>query len=480
MNLAAAIQQQLLQTLIAALAPVPTLVAGDVIEGRITKLAPDGQATLQTAQGTVNVTLAQGAIQSAAQGNQSIPPLQLGQILKLEIAGTAEAGALTARIIQARNTSKASGAASGTSQTNIAQAGNTITPPAPTPVRITAALITAPALQTQDSLAPLFANLSAVASAGVQAYLPTAVINAATRLLGFRLPTDVPPTADDLRKSVARSGLFREARLIPDSIASTLPADLKSALVALRDALGAALSSAGADGNAHASSETPEQSGYPDIALPEGKTAEVNLRSSRGADGAASQDIAPPRRNGQPVPQGATQATLDVKTATPEAVLRVLSNQTEAALDRQSLLQVASLPPNAADIRHEGGAVQRWFTEIPMQLDTRTPILPLEIERDRRTQRGQAGDQPTWKVRFALDGEPLGVLHALVMMQGRRLGVTFWAERETTRAALRHSGPDLSAALEGPYFTEASVEIQAGQPFVSTPETSGQFVDTRT
>ncbi len=476
MNLANVIQQQLLQSLIASLATQPDLTTGSIIAGRVTKLGADGDATLQTLQGQISLKIAQ----AGAEGEKPLPALQLGQVLKLEISGKNETGALTAKLLGTEPRPPVSGAATATPRV-AAELSQVIGQPA-APDRITAARITAASLRTQDSLAPLFANLSAIANSGVQAYLPTAVINASARVLGFRLPADTPPTAADLRRSVSQSGLFREARLRADGYTAATSPDLKSALLALRDALASALTGSGINvtnvaslANA-ATDEIIEQGDL--VAV--GKAPEPGLRTPKTVDGSSTADLAPPRRNGQPVPQSAALATLDVKTATPETVLRVLTSQTDAALDRQSLLQVASLAPNATDIRQEGGAVQRWFAEIPMQMETRTPILPLEIERDRRGQSGQAGDQPAWRVRFALDGEPLGILHALVMMQGRRLGVTFWAERETTRAALRQAGPDLSAALEGPYFNEASIDVQAGQPFVAAPEISGQFVDTRT
>jgi hypothetical protein len=477
MTLATVIQQQLLQTLIAALGSGqsldagPSLKAGDIIEGKITGLNAKGEAELQTSKGTINVILPQNT--TSAQK----PALQLGQILKLEIAAPDQNGQITARIQSAGAQSGAKSATTAAtvpvvvlaSGTGLVENGRAVQAQAAAP-RITAALITAPALQTQAGLAPLFANLSALAKSSTLAYLPTPVINAAAQVLSFRLPVDVPLTASGLKQAIATSGLFREAQ----AAAPGQPVDLKSALISLRLAIANALQSSALQSGLQTASEADKASLD---TLPKAPADHAPRIASPGLETAQP---AAPRRDSIPAAQGPAIATLDPEKATPEMILRTLSQQTEAALDRQTLLQVASLPPGIADIRHDGGAIQRWFSEIPLQLETRTPVLPLEIERDLRKRPGPDGDQPIWRVRFALDGEPMGILHALVMMQGRRLGITFWAERETTRAALRHASQDLSAALEGPLFSEAVVEVQAGAPSQPQNTGSGQFVDTRT
>jgi hypothetical protein len=100
----------------------------------------------------------------------------------------------------------------------------------------------------QDGLAPLFADAAEVAEA---AALPKPVRQAIAQLLAFRTPAAAPITGDTIRQAMSRSGLFLEARLAAASPgknptlanAPTLagaqlpPADLKAALLALRQVL---------------------------------------------------------------------------------------------------------------------------------------------------------------------------------------------------------------------------------------------------
>jgi hypothetical protein len=118
----------------------------------------------------------------------------------------------------------------------------------------------------------------------------------------------------------------------------------------------------------------------------------------------------------------------------------------------------------------------RWLTELPLAFHNGAAMLPLQIEKEppRRDTNGVAG--PLWRVRFALDVEPMGPLQGVVTLQGRSVGITLWAEREETSRLLRGASPGLEAALIDAQFEHGTIDIHTGQPRVAQP-TAGQFLD---
>jgi hypothetical protein len=189
--------------------------------------------------------------------------------------------------------------------------------------------------------------------------------------------------------------------------------------------------------------------------------------------------LPPPRAQGALQPQGAVAATLEAQDASATQIIRTLSAQVDGALDRQTLLQVASLPPTIAEMRQEGGQVQRWLVELPVAAQGQTQVMPLEIEEDRREASGGDPEQRIWRVKFALDDATLGPIHGAVTLVNRRVAVTFWAEREVTRAALRAGRDMLNATLTATRFAEAEIEVLAGAPPKPRPENAGSFLDQR-
>jgi hypothetical protein len=303
--------------------------------------------------------------------------------------------------------------------------------------------------------------LSAAASDPIQslqaAAIPRPVLAAAEAVLGFRMPAADGVAPETLRQAVGRSGLFHEAQL-----ARGLPllaaGDLKSALLALRAAL---------QGEASAAS--------PDGARPNEKPD-----SGAGARPADTSTLplqpraAPPQREGLLTAQPASPASVDLAAEPASAVMGKLAAQTEAALDRLSLAQFASLPsPQDAGA---GAPLNRWFAEIPLMPGTGSAVLPLEIEEDRGGQTHDGPQARTWRVRFALDLPPMGLIHALITMQARSVAVMVWAERESTSKLVRDFAPDLQAALADGGFDRAEIDVAMGRP-VARPASAGHYLD---
>ncbi|MGW9330764.1 flagellar hook-length control protein FliK [Bosea sp. NPDC055594] len=333
---------------------------------------------------------------------------------------------------------------------------------APASPRMIAGPLLGAAIARQDSLAPLFANLGALAQGSVALVLPKPLLALVDQILAQRLPVEGKPlTAEALRNAVARSGVFLEARQAIGE--ARLPqADLKAGLQALRDLLRPAI-------QALPARELRSAEGEPAPARPSAQTG-----PSAAALPAADSRPAMPRA-GLLTPQPAQEPSLTA-AARPAAIAQTLFEQTESGLDRITLAQYASLPPETG--RSEPQAPQRWLVELPLALHDGTALLPLEIERDPPQPGAATPEAPIWRVRFGLDAEPLGALQGLVTLQGRAISVSFWAEREETSRLLRQAGPDLEASLVQARFDSAALEVHTGQPRPGKA-VAGQFLDRR-
>lgn len=315
-----------------------------------------------------------------------------------------------------------------------------ITPPAAPSIEIDPGQVQAQILaQTaqqaagrQGGLAPLMADL---AQAARNPNLPSPVRSAAAQLLAQATPSDARVGGGDIAKALTSSGLFLEARLAANPQVSPMGQDMKAGLLVLRQALAAWLAGA---------PRAPE-------ARHLGRTPPPPYRGS----GARAQPSATP--------------SLPTDAA-PSAVGQRLLAESEQALARQELLQIASLPPGENEAEAQ---VTRWMFEMPFTTPQGAAVAQFEIARDGRGRAGEA--QPVWRAAFSLDIEPLGPIHARVSLAGRHATVTLWAERESSLERLSEGRDLLQAALSRAQF-EAEVAIHAGAPRVVAPE-SGALVD---
>lgn len=501
-QLAALIKSQNLATLLATMTGNGGLAAGKTVEAKLVALDDDGNATALVNGVKVALVLAGPEARQAA--------LQPGASLTLKLTAPAEPGAplqatlLGIRPAQAGNpnapapagqptagtmpaapqpaqTATSASIAAATAQSSTApaalQVGRTPTTSAapvasqtaPASPRTVAGPLLGAALGRQDSLAPLFANLGSLAQGSVALTLPKPLMALVDQILAQRLPAAEtrPVTAEALKAAVARSGVFLEARQAAGE-APTPQTDLKAALQSLRDLLKPAVEGAPPARlplPGEAANEAAPQPGRP---LPR-STPEQDAASTP-----AKARPAPPR-DGLLTPQPAAEPSLN-SAARPATIAQALFGQAEAALDRIALAQYASLPQEAARLDQQPPA--RWLTEIPLALPNGTAVLPLEIERDPPQSGSATPDAPLWRVRFALDVEPLGALQGVVTLQGRAIGVSFWAEREDTSRLLRQATPDLETSLLRSRFDSAEFEVFTGHP-QKAKAAAGQFLDRR-
>ena len=199
-------------------------------------------------------------------------------------------------------------------------------------------------------------------------------------------------------------------------------------------------------------------------------------RAPHGTDVTVHTSTPPPFRGAQPTAQPVAMPSI-----TPDAPLATTAHQllgdTDAAIARQTLLQVASLPDRADSpgARIETSA-PRWNFEIPFVTPQGTAMAQFEISRDGAGEEMEAAKR-VWRARFSLDVEPAGPVHALVSLTGEATSVRMWAERPATADQLRAGAAQLSHALIKAELVPGDIVIRDGTPPQSQPAPAGHFLD---
>jgi len=416
---------------------------------------------------------------------------------------------------------------------NVAAASDPLTPLE----RIAVSVATESAATTQQSLAPLFANLNAAASANG---LPPALQQVIANVLAQQTSLDPDLGGGDIQNAFQKSGLFLEASLASGTAPSGSTPDLKAALIVLRQTLATAAggveSTAAAGAPASAAkptigspslvpSQTAEAIGQEIVlqarpllsnlaagdpgklliaqallgAGPRAVTAGAALNLLQEAvqqtpgtsgnpaaiitspDGRSVQGTAltntppPPFRGALPSAQPVADPTI-APNAPLSTTVHHLLDDTDAALARQTLLQVASLPdrPDPTGNRIDP-SVPRWNFEIPFATPQGTAMAQFEISRDGGGNEVEAAKR-TWQARFSLNVEPAGPVHVLVSLSGDRTSVRMWAERSQTAAQLRAGAGELSQALSQAELSPGDIVIREGAPPQPAPAKAGHFL----
>jgi hypothetical protein len=481
-------------------------------------------------------------------------PLQAGQNLQLAVSQT-DSGVIRLAVVGQGSGTASADAASLAFDAPIGATASPAPVAAPsndplTPQqRIAVSVASGHAAAQQQSLAPLFADLNAIATSD---NLPPALREAVAQVLSQQTGLDENLSGTDLQQALQRSGLFLEASLAAGSAPAGGMPDLKAALIVLRQALATvigtsegpapALPAAVPGVSALVAQPTPSTSsptlapslltdvGAPDVALPSvqpvlieqaaaGPPARLllaemlsngpqtvasatalsmlqealpEIRRAAGNASAAHVNVPQPGRGDEPVirlntppppfrgalPSAQPVVSSSISPDTPLATIaQRLLEDTDAAIARQTLLQVASLPDrvDTAGTRPDLTA-PRWNFEIPFATPQGTAMAQFEISRDGGGKDAEAAKQ-VWRARFSLDVEPAGPVHALITLSGERTSVRMWAERPATAAQLRAGAGELSQALAAAELQPGDIVIRDGTPPQPTPAKAGHFLD---
>ena len=460
-----------------------------------------------------------------------------GQNLQLAVS-QAQDGVVRLQVVGQGNAA-ATGDAS--SLTPVAPAANVATPNDPlTPLeRIAVSVASENAAAEQQSLAPLFANLGAAASSSnlppaLQQAISEVLAQQTTldaNLSGGDIQSAFQKSGLFLEASLA-SGSIPPSGNAPD---------LKAALIVLRQTLASAVESPSAIAPAAAGSSTsaikpsvaspslaplqPAADGH-ELAAPQARLADaaagdpaklllaqtllsagprsvtsgaalnllqealqgvpqapgnpaaiITSPEGRSVQGTALTNTPPPPFRGA-LPSAQPVASPSIASGAPLATtVHHLLDDTDAALARQTLLQVASLPDRVdASGNRIDPSIPRWNFEIPFATAQGTAMAQFEISRDGGGEAVEAAKR-TWQARFSLNIEPAGPVHALISLSGDRTSVRMWAERPHTAAQLRAGAGELSQALSQAELMPGDIVIREGTPPQPAPAKAGHFLD---
>lgn len=457
--------------------------------------------------------------------------LQPGTSVKLAVSQNGD-GVRLAVVPQEQTVAGRTGATGGSAtvsstalvdQPKTIQAGAQNLPNAAESAAIARAVLTA--APKQAGLSPLFANLPVIVASD---HVPQLVQNAAAQLLTARPQLDTALTADELRQAFQKSGLLFESSLAR-GVAPTGTPDLKAALVVFRQVLSNWLGQA-----ATPTAAAPQPSPQPMPAetarvaappLAPGDPAIVDLAETivrqnaagltrdlgpllrdtsaqvlnelvnrtaasrsqqavamtpNGAGEARAGEPAPPFRGAAPSAQPIAHPSIEADTA-PASMGRQLLDQTDGALARQTLLQVASLPDRPEFAGANQNTQPRWSFEIPFATPQGTAVAQFEISRDGGKESEEASSSSrVWRARFTLDVEPTGPVHALVSLIGEKTAVRMWAERPETAAQLRANADALGQALRQAELEPGDILVGEGVPPRPAALRAGHFLDRAT
>ena len=171
----------------------------------------------------------------------------------------------------------------------------------------------------------------------------------------------------------------------------------------------------------------------------------------------------PPYRDAPNLPEAPAAASLPSNASPREQAIHLLS-QTDAAIARQTLLRIVSLPgdPNGnSSTHHSNDTTTRVMFEIPIATAQGTGIAPMTIARDRDNANAPEGLK-SWLVRFSIDLPEIGPVHARIALTGERATVTLNAERTDSAELLAAGLPLLDAGLRGAELEPGELRCRAG------------------
>ena len=185
----------------------------------------------------------------------------------------------------------------------------------------------------------------------------------------------------------------------------------------------------------------------------------------------------PPFRGAAPSAQPIAEPTL-ATNAPPLATVRQLLDDTDGAIARQTLLQVASLPDRVEVPGAKLDVVTpRWSFEIPFATPQGTAVAQFEVARDGGGNGEEGSASKVWRARFSLDVEPAGPVHAIISLVGETTSVRMWAERPVTAAQLRANTTQLAQALRSAELEPGNIVIGEGEPPQAATAPAGHFVN---
>jgi len=417
---------------------------------------PDLKAALIVLRQALTSALPDGTATSGAATTTSAPATATTpQAAASQAAATTEA------------TTSSGASASGAAPQGPAISGSVPTPAAANTAQPAAVLTAAVLAETSELLAQAGASPTTTAEAAPPEILSALLTTPPTAAAASTASSSAPAIAQQILELAAGSATLAPAASSAD--AAVRAAASSAALNLLQEVLQASPVVAGSVSN------MALQSSQLLSLLP----VVTGTRTAPSVDDAdfARTNIPPPPINGAlPSAQPVAPATLAAHVPV-EAAMQHLLDDTDGAIARQTLLQIASLPgqvdPSASRI---DASAPRWNFEIPFLTPQGTAMAQFEISRD-GAGRESTSAKATWRARFSLNVEPAGPVHALVSLNGDRTSVKMWAERPSTATQLRAGVSQLTQALSRAELTPGDIVIRDGAPQQPAAAPAGHFLD---
>jgi hypothetical protein len=303
----------------------------------------------------------------------------------------------------------------------------------PTPLQTALREAVTAAAAKQGSAAPLYATLAAVA-ARPDAPLPAPVQQIASLLLAARIDAERPVTPEALRQAFTAAG----AAAPPSDDAAPLPLDVKTLLATLKTLLPRPV----LDAPPVARTDAPPE---------------------------------PPRRDAGPAAQRPVPPALPAN-ADPKNVVATVRHEAEQALERAKLQSYVAIPEqrvSATDIPRP----QQMQFELPVAFGQQTAMMGVRVERERRKRREEGGSIDVWGIRFAIETDEIGAVHAHLRLSGQVLNVSLWADEAATHRAFIDALPMLEAGLRDAALEVGELTVFSGKPQEARKPVSGHFLD---
>ena len=209
-----------------------------------------------------------------------------------------------------------------------------------------------------------------------------------------------------------------------------------------------------------------------------GETATDGASSQFAARAAGPAIPLPPFAGAPTAAQPAAPPSIDLM-ATPKLQALHLLAGSDAALARQTLLQISSLPPgDTASQSGDAALGARLICDIPVMTAAGNGVMQMAVERD-ANRRDALDAVPTWRAKFSVDIEPLGPVHIQVVLAAGRASVTLNPERAESFEALADGLPALEAGLREAALEPGELHCRAGAPRMR-PASPGTFLDRAT
>jgi hypothetical protein len=148
-----------------------------------------------------------------------------------------------------------------------------------------------------------------------------------------------------------------------------------------------------------------------------------------------------------------------------------LLQQTEAALARLQMTQLAAVPRDA-----ERGLLE-WLFELPIRRGNELDLWSMRLSRDPRGEARQSvAPTPAWSVQLAFDLPGLGPMQAQVQITGQLVSTQFWVEHAASLPLLRAHLHELRQALLHIGLEVGELECRPGSMQAGTPASDDPLI----